>query len=545
METVWHDHPDMAVIKRCVELEKIRVTEGQTAYWGHVGHELKTNPWFLMRVALEWGWLDEDLVGHTLIKHLADNWGEDLGVLFPRGHGKTLPFSALVIQQILRDPEIAILQLSRTDDNADKIGAFIADQLMYNDYIQNCFAKKFNQEKGFLPSKRGECQMWGKDGYSLPWRKPRLDPTLLTISLKGAKAGKHPDFVWIDDPTEKENNDEKGWQHVKDIVQGLWFLIPAHGFMLWSGTRWHDADPIGMALKGTLTGKQGPFKFIQRSCYVDDDPKKDPTYPLKCRWNMSRPSGYTHKMLEDKRKPEEQGGYGEFFDAQMRNDPIPAERSDIKIKDVNVYDPDPKTIAPFPLTEVRLMGIEVTGGGLPIYEVLKEYCDKLGIVIPLVDVFNNKSARVNKVDRMLSVIQPIIARGGLFLQQWMLGTGIESEGFGYELRRFGKAQHDDVIDAFHNVPLHLMGGQFPNSPDDPADLYISVDLAWSENKRADWTVAMAVAVDHRQNFYVLDYDRFKISSPTGICQRLVEFYQKFQKPQQRNKPRRKFPGAWR
>ena len=540
MKLIWHESPDQAVAKRCRELEEIRLKEGQTVYWLLVRELLRTDPWFLFRVALEWAWLDEDLVGCKFIRHVADNYGSDLGILFPRGHGKTLPMSGLVISSIINNPNVSILELSRTEDNAKKIGKTIADYLMYNDYLQQCFGRNFNDD-GFLPSSSGQCSRWGNDGYVLPWRKPRLDPTLLCIPLDGAKAGKHPDWIWIDDPTEKENNDESGWANVSEVVQGLWFLPPAHGFMVWTGTRWHDGDPLGKAERGKLVGKQGPFKFIRESCYIDDNPKKGPTYAAKKRWNMDVTSGYTLEALDAKRKPESEGGLGQFFDAQMRNDPLPPEKADINVKDILLYDEETETPK---LSDVRLFGIEVTGGGLPIYNGFQEWLDTLKIQLPLVQITNPRQRGVDKRDRLVATLQPIVSSGRLRAQDWMIGESDSRDTLGYEIRRLGKAQHDDIVDALHNVPLHLIKGVFPKQ-DKPADLYIAADLAWTEERKSDWTVVMAVAVDHKKNFWIIDYDRFQLSSPTAIYQRFLEFYNRFKEYVSiRKLSSQKYPGTW-
>lgn len=538
---VWHDHPDQALSLICRKLEIIKKKSGVADFWKAVRHLLQTDMWFTMRIALEWAWLDEDLVGHELIKHLAENHGQDTAALLPRGHGKTLPMSAFFVTQIIRDPNIALLELSRTDDNASKFGALVADHLMYNEFLQRCFGRKYNKN-GFLPSALSDCNMWGKDGYALPWRKPRLDPTVLAISLKAAIAGKHPDIIYVDDPTEAQNNDPSGWAHVENTIDGLKMLLPPDGFFIWTGTRWHDGDPLGKVERGKLIGKQGPFKVLKRSCYVDDQIQKAPTYPRKKRWNMQKETGYTHEALELMRKPKEEGGLGEFFDAQMRNDPAPAERADIKVKDICLYNDDnlPK------VSNVKLFGIETTGGGLPIYNGFREYLDELKLGLPIVEIVNPRKLGVTKRDRIVATIQPITNAGKLFCKDWMIGDDSATEGLGYELRRIGKASNDDIADALHNIPAHLSKGILPSRPTDPADLYISADLAWSEEKRADWTVVIAVAIDYRGNHYVLDYDRFQISSPTGLYTRLLSFYQKFEEPASRRKrSARKFAGSWR
>lgn len=518
-------------------------------YWRLVREVLKTDPWFMMRVALEWAWLDEDLVGHKFIRHVAENWGTDLAVLFPRGHGKTLPMQSMVLTNIINDPNVAILQISRTQDNADKFGQMVGQHLIGNDYLQRCFGRKYNDE-GPLPNSIAECSSWGRDGYSLPYRKPRLDPTLLCISLKSAKAGKHPDWIYIDDPTEKENNNPEGWEHVRDVIDGCKMLLTPDGFFCWTGTRWHDGDPLGYAEAGKLRGKQGAFMFIKESCYVDDNVKKPPTYPRKIRWNMDKMTGYTPEMLDALRKPKDEGGLGEFFDAQMRNDPAPAERADIKIKDINIYKPDAKDDEPGPklpkIGPVRLFGIETTGGGTPIFSGFQEHLEEMKMNIPIYAIEDPKRAGIEKRDKIVSALQPIVNAGRLYAQEWMIGDEAATEGLGYELRRLGKASHDDIADALHAVPSFLAKNLRPASPNDPADLYIAADLAWTEKKRADWTVLIAVAVDYQGNFWILDYDRFQISSPTGMFNRFIAFYQKFsEEASVRKISRRKFAGTWR
>lgn len=545
MKLIWHTNPDQAVAKKCRELEEARKENGEAYYWALTREVLRTDPWFMMRVALEWAWLDEDLVGHHFIKHVAENWGTDLSELFPRGHGKTLPMSAIVCSSVIDNPNGAILQISRTEDNANKFGALVSEHWLNNDYLQRCFGTKYNKGKdAIFPASAAECKAWGLDGYYLPNRKPRLDPTLLCISSTAAKAGKHPDWIYLDDLTEEENNNPKEWEKTEKIVNGCKLLLPADGFFNWTATRWHDGDPMGKVENGTLKGKQDAFKVIKFSCYQDDDPSKPPTYPRKVRWNMNKATGYTHAALENMRAPKEEGGLGEFFDAQMRNDPAPLERADIKVRDINIYE-EINT----PKTDVcRLMGIETTGGGLIIYNGFIDHLDSLKINIPLTRVSCVKTPGVSKRDRIVAAIQPIVDRGGLYVQDWMIGDEGATEGLGYELRRLGKANHDDTADCLHIIITQMVNGVIPPKDTNKMDLYIGVDLAWSEEKRADWTVAMAVAVDSKANYWVLDYDRFQISSPTGLYTRLLAFYQKFDSPsalRKRTGNRKRFMGAWR
>lgn len=540
MKLIWHKDPDQAIARTCRQLEEVRKKEGESFYLGLLKKTLKTDPWFTMRVALQWGWLDEDLVGYKFIRHVSENWGSDLKFLLPRGHGKTLPMSAIVITAILNKPDTAILEISRTEDNAKKFGILVADTLMGNDMLQQCFASKYNKD-GFLPSSQSECKQWGESGYKLPGTKPRLDPTLLCIASKAAKAGKHPDWIYLDDLIEEENNTQLGWDQAEKVVDGCKLLLPASGFFCWTATRWDDRDPMGKAELGKLRGKQGQFKVLKCSCYVDDNPKKGPTYPRKRRWNMKDESGYTVEMLNDMSLPKKEGGLGLFFAAQMRNNPLPEELADLNVDHIGIYTEEnqPK------LSQVRLMGIETTGGGAPIFNGLNEWLEDINIYAPTCEISNPKKKGSEKKDRIVAALQPLIEAGKLKARAWMIGDKHDTEGLGYEIRRLGKALHDDIIDALHNVPTHLSKSIHPNNPSDPADLYISVDLAWTEEKKSDWTVAIAVAVDHTGCHWIIDYDRFQISSPTAIYHRLLAFYQKFEEQSVIRKSNKKFPGAWR
>lgn len=538
MNLIWHKNPDEAVRLKCRQLEEIRRKEGELMYWELVRHQLKVDPWFMMRVALQWAWLDEDLVGHSFIKHVAENWKSDLAVLFPRGHGKTLPMSAMIITAILNNPNTAILEISRTADNAKKFGALVGQHLLENDYLQRCFGRQYNPD-GFLPSSTADCNLWGEKGYSLPWRNPRLDPTLLCISADAAKAGKHPDWIYLDDLTEEQNVSPEGFAETLQVVASCKMLVPPNGFFIWTGTRWHDADPIGMAENGQIVGKRGRFKTVKFSCYTDDNPQLSPTYPYKKRWNMKEETGYTHEALEVMRNPPPLG-LGVFFSAQMRNDPSPEDQAEIKVADINIYEEGkaPK------FGSVKVMGLETTGGGLPIYNAFVEHCQQMNIAVPIAEI--NSPKNHSKIQRIVACLEPVISGGKLWAQQWMIGDYSQEEGLGYELRRLRAAKNDDVIDALHCCIEHLVNKVVPAHHDDPADLYIAVDLAWSEKTRSDYTVAIAVAVDHKSNYWVIDYDRFKVSSPTGICSRLLSFYQKFEgEVKTRNISSRKYPGCWR
>jgi len=505
-----HLHPDKAVEQKKLTLEKIRKAKGEDVYWQAVRQLCLTDYWYFVREILGWGWFDEVLHGKELLSFMEDNEEYDHGVAFPRGHLKTLSFCARNIQRILRNPNIAILAASATEALAKGIGSLIGNELLTNEKLHKAFPD--------LPTSTTETEMWGNRGYQLPKRSPRIDPTLYCTSIEANVTGRHPDIIWLDDLIVAHNNNPDGWAKAEEFIKNCLLLLPPHGHLELTFTRWHDADTYGRLISGKLTGKQGPIKFLIKSCWEDDNPLKQPIYPAAIRWDMPTISGFSPQMLEDMR-----ANLGGFFNAQMRNDPKPESDQQIKVSDVNIFE---KPDAP-PHTRCHALGIESLGGGKLIIQALREEAEKLKLFLPIVEFTNSKGSKsVGKEDRILTALEPIVREGRLWAQRWMIPESqAEQESLGYEIRRLGAAKHDDIVDALHNVPVNLSKGLVP-AEKEPAHLYISCDLAWTEKKTSDFCVLIAVAVDHRNNFWILDYDRFQNKSPIGIAMRVIQFFQK-------------------
>jgi len=521
------ESPDSRVRRIGRELEAIRTKDGPKAYWRKVREYCWTDLWFLIRVVLQWGWLDEDLVGNEMLGFYAKHEGKDTALFVPRGHGKTLLVAARCIQEILKNPNMAIMFASATEDLADKLGQMIGQTLMENDYLQKAFP-------GILPSSPQDVAQWGKPGYALANRQPRIDPTLFCASLNTNVTGRHPDIIFLDDLIVPKTNSPIGYEKVERFLHEIKMLLPPQGIMHITGTRYHDADTYSKILSGKIIGKRGPFATLIRSCFIDDMPAKGLTYPFKIRWNMEEPTGYTLEQIESMRRPVSEGGLGSFFDAQMRNDPAPEERQDIRLSDIVIYDSkDKPKIGP-----VRSFGVEIVGGGRPIYQQLVEKTEELRFWMPLHEIDVPRDRKQTKADRIRSVMEPVIREGRFRCQKWMLDVS-SRETLGYEIQRLGFAEHDDIADAVHNA-IQMAGGSFPAHGEE-AHLYIACDLAWTEERRGDFTVAAAVAVDEFRNYWLIDYDRFQISSPSSLCDRLISFYRKWESDDTRpSKPRKNF-----
>lgn len=464
----------------------------------------------MIRFALQWGFLDEELHGRKLMKFFFEEERRDKALFIPRGHVKTMFSVARLVQYTLRHPNSAVIAGSATEDFAKQIGRLYSDILLNNDILRQAFPD-------IVPQSKVDLRLWGLKGYELPSRTPRLDPTFFSASVGTNVTGRHPDLIYLDDLIVPGNNNPDGWAKGKEFLKTCKALLPPHGWLELVGTRYHDGDFYSEIISGEILGNQGPFHTMVESCYVDDDPNKGVIYPEKNRWNMDTPSGYSMELLRRKQRD-----LGRFFNAQYRNNPAPDEEQIIQVKMLNFF--DAKDLPKF--SQCSAVGIEVTGGGLPIYNVLKEEVEKLNIWMPLVEITNPNKQGVDKEIRIVTALEKIVREGRLHLAPWMRGEGSEdTESLFYELKRLGVAKHDDIADALHNIPVNLCKGTLPLEGQ-PADFYISVDLSYSEKQKSDFTVILACAVDAKGNYYVFDYERFKLSSPVGIAHRIIQFYQK-------------------
>ena len=478
--------------------------KNETQYRAMMRHLCMNDLWFLMRVVLDFWYLDEHVTGEEFVRHYIENQDRDLCFIVPRGHGKTAPMKAVLIQEILRNLKIAIMVVMADEDMCRSFGASVMDELVNNPILQDVFPE--------LPRPSSLPKKWGGGGsWSLPGNT-RRDHTLSCFGLNSRLTGLHPDLIYGDDIVDKNTNNPAGWEKARSFLTNCHGLLAGSGRIIITGTRWNDADPLGEIEKGTITGPSGKFAVLKRSCFINDDPAQGVYYPKKVRWNHSEKKGYTVEQLQEIRNQDPI-----FFNANYRSDPLPAEDARIEINNINIWEELPRGLGP-----IRAVGVEVTGGGAPIVNHMVESAEKMRLFVPWEAHSTVRAASLTKADRVVAALQPIVDSGRLWVRKDMINADDEST-LGHELRRLGIAKHDDIADALHNVPVHLTRGCYP-SHDGYLDTYIACDIAWTEGSRNDWTVFIAVAVDHKQNFFVLAYERFKCSSPTGVWERFLTFF---------------------
>lgn len=522
MDLVLHDEPDKAVAERIKEVTARGL--GQESRRKLIRKYCLTDWWFLVRYIFQYHFFCEDLHYNTLYRWKYENMEDDLVTCIPRGHVKTLSTAVDITQEILRNPDIAILGVSATDDLCKGLGKLVGDTLRHNERLVWAF-------NDILPQGNEKLRAWGAYGYQLPRAKPRLEKTLELASMRTTKTGKHPDLVFIDDITVAENNNENGWQAGADLINNLRRMCNPWGKFRWNATRWDDGDTVGMAIEGNILGKQGKFKSLVMSCYEDDDPTNDVIYKYKQRWNQrGKPngewSGYRKEEFERERKHPDPK-VRRFFSCQLRNNPVPEEEQRLELKSLRFFGPEEgcETEKHPDVGRVISVGVETTGGGLVVYNLLEEQIQQQKLNIPLEEVKYPKERGVSKADRIHAALDPWIREGRLWVPKSEFPKDLSNtDCLGYELRRLGAGKNDDIADALHIIPKFLTSGLYPRRKGEPAHLYIGVDLAYTEAKASDYTVALAACVDHNHHLWVLGYSRFRIKQPTIIVHRLIDFY---------------------
>jgi len=513
---IIHEHPDQAVREKLQILKHLK-SKSKAKYKEAFRALCREDLWFLIRAVLGWHFLDEELHGKELLSFASKHEHEDQLIVLPRGHVKTLFSGARIIQSIIKEPSISILAASATEDLAKGIGSLVGNTLLKNTTLQWAFSD-------ILPSSTAECEKWGMYAYTLPShaRRARLEPTLLLASVNKNITGYHPDECYLDDICVDKNSSPEGWEKQIRFIDNCLRLLPPNGVFRWNQTRYHDSDSAGRAIDKKIVGKQGYFHCLVKSCFIQDDPKKDPIYPLKKRWGSKHVSGFPHDgLIREMSVPDPKSRH--YFACQMRNNPVPEEDQILHIKDIDIYKPEDTP----DFGQCMKVGIEITGGGKPIFSLMEEINREQNVGMYLVPVAQKKEKGLTKTDKICAALEPITREGRLKCRAWMIPPNISNtDSLGYELRRLGAAKHDDIADALHMIPAFLAEGIYPPK-DLPAHLYISGDLAYSEGGQSDFTVFLAACIDHNNNLWVLGYDRFQSKSPVVIATRLITFYLKW------------------
>lgn len=167
--------------------------------------------------------------------------------LAPRGFGKsTLLTIVRSIYEVLRDPEIRILIVSKTQNRAEGFLREIKLHLEHNPKLIEHFGRFHSDRK------------WDSGEI---WVGPRVslakEATITCVGVEGPVASRHYDLIIADDLVDEENARTEGQ---RERVR-TWFyrtLLPClepHGRMFIVGTRYHFMDLYGHLIENEFAGK--------------------------------------------------------------------------------------------------------------------------------------------------------------------------------------------------------------------------------------------------------------------------------------------------
>ncbi len=505
-EILIHSDAEAVYQQQCRTLQSIARQLGREAETQAMRELCLKDPWFLAQHAFNFYFMDKYLHGRVFASHYRKALlapGMDIMTLVPRGHCKTTWLSVFLVQEILNNPDIAIAIVSGTEKLAKLVAKLIADTLRNNEVLQRCFPD-------ILPNAEHPPSNWGVRGYFLPNRQGRIDPTLVVGSVTSNVTGTHPDILVLDDIVYGAS--ESQLEAAENAYIEAMAIMPPHGRVIINGTRWHDADLYGKILEGRYSGNLGEYKTLIMGCWEPDG--QTPVYPKKPRNNQRLDSGFSRDDLLRRK-----ANNAQFFFCQYLNDPAPQEAAVLRVDDIVIYEPSelPEYLPCYSL------GVETNGPAVSFPALFQGVCESYSLSIPIIEINSGRLGNKGegKQNRLLTTLSPLFENKQIRALKWM----IEERGqLGDEVRRFGKAKHDDIIDALHMVPLHLACGIHP-AHGQPAVCYISVDLAFSVAEDRDFTVFMAIVVDSRNQYWIADYKRFQERNPLQIAQQLIRFYQ--------------------
>lgn len=235
--------------------------------------------------------------------------GNRIHIELPRGHLKShIITKGWTIQQILRNPNIRILIVNATEDNAVKFMRSIERYIGKGSLLEKIYG-------------RFESSVWNQNELIVSGRTEILDaPTLMAAGLQKTLTSQHYDIIIADDLVEPDNARTKEQREkVHDFYLSLFDLLEPKGKLVVIGTRYHQDDLYARILEENDTHHN--WSVFVRSCYNSDG-------------SIIFPEKFTQAQLDDIKK---KSFY--HFSTQYLNNPIDPENADFKRDQVKYYDP--------------------------------------------------------------------------------------------------------------------------------------------------------------------------------------------------------------
>lgn len=235
--------------------------------------------------------------------------GNRIHIELPRGHLKShIVTKGWAIQQFLRNPEIRILIVNATEENAVKFMRTVERHIGKGSILEKLYGSF-------------ETSVWNQNEFIIRQRTTILDaPTMMAAGLQKTLTSQHYDVIIADDLVEPDNSRTKEQREkVYDFYLSLFDLLEPQGRIVVIGTRYHQDDLYARILDENALHKN--WSVFVRSCYNPDG-------------SILFPEKFTQTQLDDIKK---KSFY--HFSTQYLNNPIDPENADFKSSQVKYYDP--------------------------------------------------------------------------------------------------------------------------------------------------------------------------------------------------------------
>lgn len=176
-------------------------------------------------------------------KWMAETVGKESGTrelwLLPRDHFKTTILTiGHGIQQILRDPRVSLLIVSRKDEHAHLMSDEMRRQFSANERLRALFPIWCVPTMDDLGSK----SEWTVPAYKHIGGKRRREPTVTATGIKSTQQSRHYKWGYFDDCMDAGDTTEVGLREIRADFKELIPLIDSDGGILIPGTRKHYND---------------------------------------------------------------------------------------------------------------------------------------------------------------------------------------------------------------------------------------------------------------------------------------------------------------
>jgi phage terminase large subunit-like protein len=177
------------------------------------------------------------------------------------------------------------------------------------------------------------------------------------------------------------------------------------------------------------------------------------------------------------------------------------------------------------------------------------YQDLMGMELPQFDKEGNELEPISMYEKMEEQVESLGDGTGEFL--WPKQQRSDGKWFGFDQEILAKKRaqymnkthfraqyyndpHDvdssvfkrDVFQYYEPHFLIRKSGNW-HFKGERLNVFASIDFAFTTGKKSDYTAIVVIGVDGRQNYYILEIDRFKTQQPSEQFKRLIKLFEKW------------------